>query len=44
VDKIKKEINTIYTLLGGLLGYLDVAEKVVGKLISALPKNLTTRC
>jgi len=32
-DKIKKEINTIYNLLDTLLEYLDMAGKVVDKLV-----------
>jgi len=33
IDKIKKEVNTIYNLLGSLLNYLDVADKTIKRLI-----------
>lgn len=41
INKIKKEINTIYNLLDELLNYLDIAEQVVKHLeINNIPKHI----
>ncbi len=33
INKLKKEINTIYNLLDDLLNYLDIADRIVKGLI-----------
>jgi len=41
INKIKKEINTIYNLLDDLLNYLDIADRIVKDLIfKGIPRHI----